>query len=528
MVLGITARSVRFLLRFPLWEDESFLCVNLATRGYLELLGPLEYDQVAPFLFLWVQSTLVKLFGFSEFSLRLFSFACGIGSLFLFRHLASRLLRGGALLTAVAVFAVSYAGIRYSAEAKPYGSDLFVSLVMLALTIEWCRSPENFRWLWGLTAFLPVAIALSYPAVFVAGGMSLVAACVLWTRRQTGGWLPWLVYNLVLVGSFLGVFALAAGRQSAASLGVMHKFWEHTFPPLSSPWELAKWLVVTHSSEMMAYPIGGERGASTATLVCVVVGLAILLRRKRVTTTLWCLSPLFLTFVAACLHRYPYGGHVRLNLYMMPIFSVLAGLGGATALSWLVRARRHAPHLAMAALAALALVAVGSIARDVWIPYKTESDLRARAFAQWFWFNMGRESELVCLQTDWHLDFSPRSKHPLNFGALYRCNLRIYSPRHRRGLPPQLECVAPEHPLRCVRYRAHRVEYDEEAFARWLGSMESRYDLAGRDTYPFPRFAKGEKRYLRTDYLDVYTFVPKASTASADARARRPKRARRP
>ena len=46
-----------------------------------------------------------------------------------------------------------------------------------------------------------------------------------------------------------------------------------------------------------------------------------------------------LTFIAAALRRYPYGGHVKLNIYMAPAFCMLAGLGGAFFVRWLARWR---------------------------------------------------------------------------------------------------------------------------------------------------------------------------------------------
>ena len=102
--------------------------LNFLRRGYLDLLLPLEYGQICPILFLWAELTAVKLFGFSEMSLRLCPLICGVASVFLFRHTAGRMLKGPALLMAVAIFAVSIHPIRHSADAKPYASDLLVAL----------------------------------------------------------------------------------------------------------------------------------------------------------------------------------------------------------------------------------------------------------------------------------------------------------------------------------------------------------------------------------------------------------------
>ena len=46
-LLGVALRLTRYLLRFPLWEDEAMLSANLIDRGYAGLLQPLHYCQVA-------------------------------------------------------------------------------------------------------------------------------------------------------------------------------------------------------------------------------------------------------------------------------------------------------------------------------------------------------------------------------------------------------------------------------------------------------------------------------------------------
>ena len=246
--LGVLARSIRFYLCFPLWDDESFLCVNFIDRSYAALFQPLNYHQVAPILFLWIERASVQLLGFSEYSLRLFPFICSIASVFLFRRVAERLLTGPSLVFAVALFAVSYPGIRYGAEAKPYCTDMFTSLAMLCMIVEWQRS-RDLRILAALGAMMPLILGLSYPAVFAAGGLSLVAAGVLFfqngSRRE---WLQWFAWNLSLVASFGFWFIAVARVQGGAESEFMGAYWKTNFPPIAQPWLLPYWLLKTHAS----------------------------------------------------------------------------------------------------------------------------------------------------------------------------------------------------------------------------------------------------------------------------------------
>jgi hypothetical protein len=514
LVLGIAARIVRYALRFPLWGDEAFLSASFLHRGYLDLLRPLEYHQVCPLLFLWGQLTIVKLLGFTEFTLRLFSLLCSIASLFVFRSLARRVVRGTSLLVAVGIFAVAYPGIRYAAEAKPYQCDLLVSLVLLLLCIQWWRRPQHVGWLWGLAVAMPIAIGLSYPSVFVAGGIVVAVAVMLWTLPLHRGWPAWGTLTALLGLSFLTMLKLSTGSQLQADLGEMQSYWHESFPPLHSLTALLRWLVSAHSGELLAYPIGGPHGGSAATLFFCAVAVLMLWRKRQSRLLLLLLTPLALNFVAALVHRYPYGMAVRLALYWAPMACLLSGMGVDVVLARLWPHRRRLPETAI--VFALALLAVGSICRDVAYPGKSDSDIRARDFARWFWFEMARDGELVCCKTDLGRDFSPQA-FQLGQSAVYLCNQRIYSPRHAQCRPPQMDRVSTTWPLRCVQYCSSQYPRDEVALAGWLTAMQAHYHLLERHVYPTSHIV-GRDQYLGgIDLVELFVFTPEKQGGTGKA-----------
>ena len=148
---------------------------------------------------------------------------------------AGRLLQGIARLMAIGTFAVAYPLIRYSAEAKPYGSDMLVTLVLLVLLIEWRRDRQKTRWLWALAVAMPVAVLLSYPAMFVVPAVSLAMLIELFrsgTRRQ---WLAWLGVNVAAVGGMALLFFASARAQLDAAGPHMRTGWEQAFPPCTRP-----------------------------------------------------------------------------------------------------------------------------------------------------------------------------------------------------------------------------------------------------------------------------------------------------
>src|SRR5437588_198995 len=71
LALGVAQRLLRYLLRFPVWGDEAFVCLNLMDRDFVGLLRPLRFDQVVPLLFLWGEEAVYRILGGSELALRL-------------------------------------------------------------------------------------------------------------------------------------------------------------------------------------------------------------------------------------------------------------------------------------------------------------------------------------------------------------------------------------------------------------------------------------------------------------------------
>jgi hypothetical protein len=512
ILVGVLARVIRYYLCFPLWDDESFLCVNLIDRSFVELLQPLDFHQVAPVLFLWIERAAVKIFGFSEYSLRLMPFVCSVISLFLFRRVARQLLSGPALLFAVAVFAVSYPQIRYAAEAKPYGTDMFMSLIMLSLVVEWCQH-RNPRYLVAMALFMPFALGASYPAVFAAGGLSLVVGTAL--LRQTGTtveWRAWIVWNVMLVISFVVWFSLVGRVQSGAG-EFMGEYWKQNFPPVRQPLLLPYWLLKTHASDFLAYPLGGPNWASSLTLCLCLVGLWRFVYQKKFLWLGLLFGPVSLHFLAAALQKYPYGGHVKFSQYVAPMICCLIAVGIVQLLDWRSRYGFSLRHSFVVACSILLIIGLGSVVRDLMNPYKTRSDDRARAFARSFWVGTHFAEEVACLKSDWGQDFVPDQHRELSWSAHFLCNHAIEVGRsHLR--PADLARVSATRPLRCVLYRDARYELDQAKLDSWLHEMKQRYELVAHESIPFPRLAKGDRRLVTMEYIDSYKFVPRDGAAN--------------
>ena len=501
-----------FALNFPLWGDEAFVAVNLIARGYRDLLRPLDYGQVCPLLFLWLELTATKLFGFSEWSLRMIPTVCSVASMFLFAHVAARVTRGSARLLAVAIFAVSYYPIRHGAEVKQYSTDLLAALVLLALAIEWWRRPGQVRWLWALVIAVPLALTLSHPAVFVAGGISIGLAGAIWNARREGAILPFALYNLAMVGAFVGLFIVFTSEQERLLLPTLRShYWAEAFPPLVEPLKLLVWLAEAHTGRMFAYPFGDVRGASSFTTLCFVAALIFLWRRGEKTLLMLAVSPFGLAFVASVMGRYPYGVSARTMIFLAPAICLNSGLGLAAMIAGLrsARAREVAFLASVLGLAGSGIVLLGV---KLTYPYKSVADRDSRTFARSFWSEKSRDAELVCVKSDLGFGFNRRN-WTLFRSALYLCNQKIYSPRHREDAGVNWDKVSSDRPLRCVLYN----EWPESnpACSAWLQEMCERFQVRRCETIVINESSRRDDGTDIEDRYTVYEFVPRQVHASS-------------
>lgn len=363
VALGLACRLLRYGLDFPLWGDEASLALNLAARDYAGLADELEHFQVAPLLFLWAQKAALGLLGDSEWALRLLPLLAGLAALVLFWRVARDLLPPTAAALAVGLLAAARWPVTMSASVKPYSLDLLASLVLLALAAAWRRRPRRGR-LALLAAAAPLAVGLSYPAVFVAGGVSLALLPEVWRRRRGQEWALYAIFNVLLVAAFLTTLLLVARpRPGAPDLrGFMADYWRAGFPP--AEWHrLPLWLASAHTGQMFAYPIGAAHGGSVLTLALFAAGVAWCWRQGRRELLALCLLPFALHLAAAALHRYPYGASGRLAQHLAPAICLLAGAG----LAWVVEQR---PRAVAAAAGLFVACGVGGMAADIARPYR--------------------------------------------------------------------------------------------------------------------------------------------------------------
>jgi hypothetical protein len=402
IAVGAAGRLLRYFLKFPIWGDEAFVCVNFVERDYIGLTRQLECCQVAPLLFLWGELTVVRLLGVSEFAVRLLPLLAGLLSLGLVWRLARSTVSPLAATLAVGLLAVARWPVSMSTFAKPYSFDLLMSLILLVPAVEWLRRPDRLVWMALLVLATPVAVLASYPAVFVAGAVSLALLPAAWRA----GWAArglFVVCNLLMVAAFLGSYWVVGREQLDKSQGLVNAYlldyWADAFPP-ASPGRFAKWLVLTHTGRMMAYPFGDSNGGSTLTFLLFAAGVWSWWKSGRRTLLVLALVPFALNLFAAIIHRYPYGGCCRLSQHLAPASCLLAGTGAAALLDRFI-ADTVRTKWAVTLCGLLALCAVGGMVFDVVRPYRDKDAIWMRDMANTVRATAASDDQIVVPQTGW-------------------------------------------------------------------------------------------------------------------------------
>lgn len=115
-----------------LWLDEAMLSLNFVDKNFLELLRPLDRNQVAPIGYLFLVKFLFNVLGNSEFSLRLYSLFCYFGAFYLifdfFKDYFSK--KTDLALLLVLIF-FNFFFLYYSFEVKQYIGDVFFTFLLL-------------------------------------------------------------------------------------------------------------------------------------------------------------------------------------------------------------------------------------------------------------------------------------------------------------------------------------------------------------------------------------------------------------
>jgi hypothetical protein len=346
LVIGIILRIWQYVANRSLWLDEAMLALNITHRSFAGLTQPLDYNQAAPLLFLFVQKDISVVLGNSEFALRLFPLMAGLLSLFLMYKTAKKYLQGTAGYIALALFCFSSTLIYYSSENKQYSSDvLFVLILLLAAhpCFQDSAQPKSFL---QLAAIGIIAMWMSHPAVFVLAAIGIVVI-ILPAFNKAWAKLLWPMLTCLLWLANLSFLYIISLRQTAANK-LVTSYWNDSFMPMP-PWNNWGWFGNTLKSSFQD-PWGLYFVAVSAILLLVGC-ISIFLRKWALGIVL--ILTIMTTLIASGFQKYPFSG--RLILFLVPTIFFLIAEGIERIRGTLANYSRLVASFTVAALALLLL-----------------------------------------------------------------------------------------------------------------------------------------------------------------------------
>jgi hypothetical protein len=359
-------RTFQYLRERAVWQDEAGLLLTVTVRGFGDLFqGRLDYHQAAPPLYLGVLKTVSLVFGDGSRALRSPSFLASCAALLLFVPVARRLLPSSAVPWAVLLLAVSEQLLWHASEAKAYSADVLAAVVVLAVPccgwfVTVCRQLLVY------TLLAPFLLLSSYPACFLCAGVLLAYLPVVYQPKQLRIWLVFAGLTLTMAGTFLWLLLGPVRSQHDPEIT---SCWVACMPDWDRPWTVPGWLLLS-PFEVCRYcckPLGQFLA------LLAVPGTWMLWRRGERTTVRLMMAPIFLALLAACVHRYPFGG-ARVMAYATPAVLLLAAAGVPTVLGWL----NGRSSLAAAGLIVLLMLPVASSLVQVVHTWR-EADIPAAA-----------------------------------------------------------------------------------------------------------------------------------------------------
>jgi len=329
------------VLAFPtIAGDDALLSLNVATRSYTGLLETLDYDQVAPVLFLWLLRLAADLGGVNELALRFVPLVAGIVLPIATWSVARRVLDPWPAVLAAAFVALSPILIRYSAFIKPYELDALVTVVLAGLTLGVLERPDDRR-AWGrLAGAGVVALLASLTAPFVLAGAGASLAMKVYVERSRTGFARTGALGVLWIAAFAASY-LALYRDVAGS-DYMQEFWgagfltPRAFGPGGTGWQLLARLPL-QMFDRSRLPFL----AHLPIWALIIAGAAHVARGRGTPVAPLLTVPLAAALVVSAMQRYPVSQ--RTFLYAAPLVMVLLA-GGVSA----IRARWPSPPVTRA------------------------------------------------------------------------------------------------------------------------------------------------------------------------------------
>jgi len=320
ILIGIFLAIYQFIFNRSLWLDEASLALNIINRDFIELTKPLDYVQVAPIGFLFVEKVFVSVLGKNEFSLRIFSLISFLISIPYLYFLSNKLLRNQMMaLMAASIYCITLSLINYSSEVKQYSIDVLLTILILyyCLTIQLNKNSSLVI----LSIIGSIAIWFSNTSIiilFVAGSY-----LIYFEGLQNKNFKIVSIFVFWLISFFIYYFLFIFDHPSKE---VVVAYWryENGFLPLNILSKEFCYFFFGIFNSIYSYLLGFGSFWFIPFIISVISVIA-LFKERQFTLIYFCLAPILVHVLLSGLELYPFKD--RLILYVAPLTIIIFTFG---------------------------------------------------------------------------------------------------------------------------------------------------------------------------------------------------------
>jgi hypothetical protein len=316
LIFGFLLILTQFFYNRSLWLDEAYLANNIINRDFIGLLSPLDDDQVAPILFLWISKSFSLLIPNSELGLRLFPLLCISFSTLLFFKILRVLFKKDFVITiCLALFIFNPTIIYYSSEFKQYAVDVFAGLLVLYFTIT---HNKNKRFL-PLFLIGVVGLFLSnvMPIMLFTSGVCLLYNLKIQTNRDELQIKKLFCLFLFWLFSFIIFYLLFVYKHPSRDF--MLNYWSFAFLP-PNPFSGEFYVFIVMKIDMMFTSLLAFGYTGYILMLVYFVGIYQVLREKNYFFFILFSLPIITHLLLSACHLYPFDK--RLILFTIPFIII--------------------------------------------------------------------------------------------------------------------------------------------------------------------------------------------------------------
>jgi hypothetical protein len=319
LLSGITLSLVQFIYNRCLWRDEASLALNIINKNSLELLKPLDCNQVAPILFLQLEKLFSILLPNSEYGLRLLPLLCFWFSLYFFYRILKLTFKNYyTIIFALSLFVFNYNLIYYSSEVKQYMCDVLVLTSIYYFILKNYKKEENKYYLLGILGCVSIYLSNVTPIILFSIGVYLLYDSwidkKIYFKHMAGVSIVWVITFLSYYYYFI---------HGHPTKNFMLTYWSNAFMP-HNLFSADFYLFLIDKFKML---FDSPYGIMDKILfpVLYLIGLVTLSIRRKTGILLIMLMPIFLQLLLSAFKLYPFD--VRLILYTVPIVIIITSFG---------------------------------------------------------------------------------------------------------------------------------------------------------------------------------------------------------